>query len=106
MVKTYRVIISRKAQSSVKQIHDYIKEESHSSAKNVKEKIFEKIRSLQNHPEKFSKEPLLDSLEGNYRSVSIWDYKIIYKISNEVVKILIVINGKRSEKTILKKISE
>lgn len=51
----------------------------------IKKSIEEK---LQSHPELFGK-PLRNSLK-NYRSLRVGDYRIIYRIEKEIIKIFVI----------------
>ncbi|MCB9185387.1 MAG: type II toxin-antitoxin system RelE/ParE family toxin [Flavobacteriales bacterium] len=89
------VVISRSAQKSIREIYSYIKQrESKAVAHKVRQAIIEKCRSLGEFSG-YSKERYLDKLEGDYRSVTIWDYNIIYRVSKDEVRVLIVIHTSR-----------
>lgn len=89
------VVISRSAQNSIRDIYEYIKKrESVAVAHKVRQAIIERCRLLGDFSG-YSKERYLDELNGEYRSVTIWDYGIIYRVSNTEVRILIVIHTSR-----------
>lgn len=76
------VVISRSAQQAIKEIFDYIKQrESITVVHKVRQAIIERCRSLGEFAG-YSKEPYLDDLNGDYRSVTIWDFNIIYRVSD------------------------
>ncbi len=84
-MRKYKVIWDTYAKVSLKFIIQYIKEDSPSSAQKVKIELLRIAKSLNDKPNRFSQEPYLVNKEGNYRSVSKWSYKIIYKVTeNEV----------------------
>ena len=88
MKKHYRVIIPPAAKESLRDIIDYIKKDSPSAAIKVRKKLIAKAKSLGELPERFSSEPFLINKPGNYRSVTQWHYKIIYKVLDDEVLIL------------------
>ena len=54
-----------------------------SAARYVKKNLVELARSLNDFPEKYSREEFLADEPENYRSVSKWSYKIIYEVTDE-----------------------
>ncbi len=102
MEKIYKVIIPPSAKESLKEIVDYIKLDSPSAAKSVRIKLLELAKSLSVSPERFSKEVFLKSLNGNYRSVVLWHYKIVYKVQENEVLILRFIHTSRDPEEIKK----
>lgn len=100
MNKRYRVIISPRAERSLAIINDYIEKQSPSAAKYVRTKLIQKAKSLSKLPERFSREEYLSEQEGNYRSVSLWQYKIIYRVQNDDVLIIRFIHTSRDPEEI------
>jgi len=87
-----KVIISRKAQESIKEIFNYVRRESSlNTAQKVKNSIIDRCKNLKDFSG-YSKERFLDKLHGDYRSVTVWDYNIIYKVTSNEVRILNVIH--------------
>ena len=54
----------------------------------VKKELIKLARSLADFPEKFSIEKYLVKEPECYRSVSKWNYKIIYEVTNEYIIIV------------------
>ena len=96
------VIISRSAQKSIKKIYDYIKErESTPVAHTVRHAIIKSCKELGSFSG-YSVEHYLQDLGGDYRSVTIWDYNLIYRVSDSEVRILrsfILVDTQTEEKT-------
>ena len=86
------VIISRKAQESIRNIFNHVKREtSEETAQNVKSAIISRCKELKDFAG-YSKEKYLDELQGDYRSVTVWDYNIIYSVTTKNVRVLNVIH--------------
>jgi len=85
LVKTKNLPIrwDKRAKENLDSIFDFIAEDSITSARYVKKKLVNLARSLNDFPEKYSKEEFLQDEPENYRSVSKWSYKIIFEITDE-----------------------
>ncbi len=91
-MKREKVIISRKAQESIKAIFNHVKRESSlETAQRVKSTIISECKELKEFAG-YSKERYLEDLEGDFRSVTVWDYNIIYSLTPKIVKVLNVIH--------------
>ena len=71
------------AKNSLDQIYDHIAKDSTSAARHVKKSLVNLAHSLNDFPEKYSREEYLIEEPENYRSVSKWSYKIIYEVTEE-----------------------
>ena len=92
-MKRQKVIISKKAQQSIKNIYEYIKKEvSNQTALYVKNGILQKCKSLKEFAG-YSKERYLTELGYDYRSVTQWNYVIIYRCTKKDVIILNIIHA-------------
>ncbi|MBN2819628.1 MAG: type II toxin-antitoxin system RelE/ParE family toxin [Bacteroidales bacterium] len=94
--KNEKVVITRRARSSIKEIYDYIKNRTKSiePAHRVRKAIIEKCMSLKSFSG-YSKEPYLEEYPEDYRSVSIWSYVIIYVVRDKEVRVLNIVHGKQ-----------
>jgi plasmid stabilization system protein ParE len=95
-MKSYQIIWDVKARESLKEITLYIKEESPTAAKKVRTEILKLAASLATLPDRFSTEPYLENKGKEYRSVTIWSYKIIYRVGENEVRILEIIHTSRN----------
>jgi plasmid stabilization system protein ParE len=94
-LKRERVIISRKAQESIKGIFEYVKKESSlGTAQKVRSTLITKCKSLKEFSG-YSNERYLEELDGEYKSVTIWDYVIIFSLTEKEIRILNVIHTSR-----------
>lgn len=91
-LKKEKVIITRKAQESIRAIFDYTRTESSSlqTVKKVRDGIIAKCKSLKEFSD-YSKEEYLAKL-GDYKSVTIWNYLIIFSSTEDTIRILNVIH--------------
>ena len=91
-LKREKVIITRKAQESIKEIFEYVKIESSSleTARKVKDGIINRCKELKSFSG-YSEEPYLSKL-GDYKSVIIWNYVIIFSVRDKTVNVLNIIH--------------
>lgn len=92
MEEVYQVIISHTARASLRNIVEYIHEDSPQAAQNVRKELIGLAESLTNNPERYSPEPFLAHKPGNYHSATKWDYKIIYRIIGQKVAVLDIVH--------------
>ncbi len=78
----------RKAKDNLDSIYDYIATDSIVAARYVKRELIKLINSLNDFPEKYSKENYLENEPENYRSITKWSYKIIYEVTEECLIIV------------------
>ncbi len=85
MVKKKKLQIrwDKRAKENLDLIYGFIAEDSVPAARHVKGELIKLARSLNDFPEKYSKETYLSDEPENYRSVSKWSYKIIYEVTSE-----------------------
>lgn len=88
MRHSYQVLWDNEAKASLKAIISYISQDSPAAAKKVKQALLRLAASLEKMPNRFSPEFYLAEKPGNYRSVSKWHYKIIYRVKGQQVHIL------------------
>ena len=95
MEDIYQVAITRTARASLRSIVEYIKQDSPSAAKKVREALIALAESLSSNPERHSPEPLLAHKAVTYRSAHKWNYKMIFKIAKQQVIVLDIIHTKQ-----------
>jgi len=92
----------KQAKENLDRIYEYIAKDSIPAAKHVKKSLVELVRSLNDFPEKYSKEEFLADEPENYRSVSKWNYKIIYEVTAEYLIIADIFHTSQHPSKILK----
>jgi toxin ParE1/3/4 len=84
---------SRPARMDLKQIHNYIADDSRYYAKKVVQTIVEKTEELMVFPEIGRIVPEID--DPNIRELFVYSYRLIYEITPNGIEILAVIHGRR-----------
>jgi len=92
----------KQAKENLDQIYDYIANDSLTAARHVKKSLVKLAHSLNDFPEKYSKEEFLADEPENYRSVSKWSYKIIYEVTDEFLIIADIFHTSQHPSKILK----
>lgn len=82
------VILSDRAASAVRRIVQRTQETSLIGAEEVREVIINRLKRLSLNPEADSRKAKFDRLDGNYRSIVVWDYRIYYKIEEKRIVVL------------------
>lgn len=95
MRKELPVRWDQKAAQSLKDIFEEIQKDSPDAAENVISTLLSLSRTLGKFPEKYSIEPYLVNSPNNYRSVSKWNYKLIYEVTNEEVIVVMLFDGRQ-----------
>ena len=85
------------ARNDLKQIHDYIAQDSRYYARNVIQEIVAKTEKLTELPEIGRTVPEIS--DQNIRELIVYSYRLIYEISEFGVEILAIIHGRRDFKS-------
>ena len=89
------VILSDRASNAVRRIVTKTQETSLIGGEEVRKVIINHIKGLAINPEADSRKAKFDRLDGNYRSLLVWDYRIYYKIEESRVVVLDIILEKK-----------
>ena len=102
MIKKYKVIWSRTAEHDLESIIDYIAEDSPLNAKRVLTKIKSKSSVLYSYPARGRIVPELKEFNIlQYREIIVDPWRIIYKITENKVIVMSVIDARRNVEDIL-----
>ncbi len=93
--KIYNVKITESAQNDIEEIWQYIALDSIKTATKFINKIERAIFSLKSFPERNSLIPEYEILKIDYRQLIYKNYRIIYRISENVVYVLRILHGYR-----------
>ena len=91
-VKKLPVRWDEMAVESLEDIFKIVKQDSLIQAKRIKNTLLSLARSLNDFPEKYSKEDYLVDEPNNYRSVSKWSYKMVYEVTENEIIIVMLFN--------------
>jgi addiction module RelE/StbE family toxin len=105
MGKKYFVKWTAPAREDINEIVDYISETNENYAVKILDKIEESVKKLDMFPERYRIVPDLEKYGYLiYREIVVEYWRVIYKIENEFVYIMLVIDGRRNlEDLLLKK---
>jgi plasmid stabilization system protein ParE len=81
------------ARNDLRQIYEYIAQDSSIYAKNAVRNIVEKSMNLEAFPRMGRIVPEIS--DQDIREIFIYSYRLIYKISSDDIEILTIIHGKR-----------
>lgn len=98
------ILWDRMAKESLDQIYKYIFLDSHQNAQKVKKELIKLVGSLNDFPEKYSREEFLEAVTGNYRSVSKWNHKVIYEVTENSIIIVDIFQTRQHPSQIIKRI--
>jgi len=91
MVDSYTIIITPRAQRSLENIVDYLRDNvSDATARKVRDGIDEAIEKVRKMPEAHSIQQDITNEEMTYRRILQWSYRIIYYIDESTKTVFIV----------------
>ena len=99
MVELFKVIVTRTARRTLRNIFDYHKENvSEATARKVRKGILEEALKLERYPESGTLLPGTEKAKNPSRYSKAWSYKIIYRIfqKKKEVKVLDFIHDKQN----------
>jgi plasmid stabilization system protein ParE len=87
-----RIVFTKAARDDVRVILDYITDYSDQGRRNVRERIFEKLAMIAEHP---NSSPLVQSRRFRRVSVTPYPYVIYYRVSVDTIEVVGVRHGAR-----------
>ncbi|MDR0313619.1 MAG: type II toxin-antitoxin system RelE/ParE family toxin [Treponema sp.] len=101
-IKEYHVNVNKTAEKDLREIIKYISKNNPMNALNVLERIEKRINFLNKFPEKGGYVPeLLKNNIKDYRQLIEPPWRIIYRIDDNIVNVLIIIDSRRNVQDIL-----
>ena len=102
---TFQVQLTRDAVRDLEEIYDYIERRvSSARAQHVLGEIEKVFRSLCTHPRRGSfPTELLDIGIREYRELLFKPYRIIYRVVDEIVYVLVIADGRRDMQSLLQR---
>lgn len=92
--------LSKRALTDIESIGLYIARDSASAADRVVDSIFERLKMLERFPRAGRRR---EDLGGGYRSVSVGQSAVLYKIGDTTIQVARVLHGKRDLPKIIKR---
>jgi len=101
-MKDYKVYWTKSAKQDLREIIDYISKDSKKNALNILNRITQKASELKKMPFRCRILPELQELNiETYRELIITPWRIIFKVINNEVNVLAVLDGRRNIEDIL-----
>lgn len=91
----YNVILCERAVESLKNLLDSVRSTSLIGAEDARTVLVQRIKKLAANPLLQSRKAKFYSLDGDFRSVLAWNYRIYYKIEDHDVIVLDIILDKK-----------
>jgi len=100
--ETYKVEITQSAVNDLKEIISFISKNNPKTALLILDKIQKKIKTLDHFPYRGSYVPeLLSKNIKDYRQLTEEPWKIIYRVDNDIVNVLVIVDSRRNLQDIL-----
>jgi len=101
-IKEFTVNVNKTAKNDLREIVKYVSKNNPMNAINILKRIENRINSLTHFPEKGGYVPeLLQNNIKDYRQLIESPWRIIYKIDNDIVNVLLIIDSRRNTQDIL-----
>jgi len=101
-INIYTVNVSKNARNDLKEIIKYISKNNPMNALKVLKKIEDRMNTLKIFPERGGYIPeLLKNNIKDYRQLIESPWRIIYRIDNKIVNILLIIDSRRNTQDLL-----
>lgn len=94
----FEIVWSKRSLTQLKEIYDFIYQDSPAGAKKVILSIYKRINSLEKNALIFEADRFKKNNDGTYRSTFIYKYRIVYRITNEKIIILKIMHTSRLPK--------
>jgi toxin ParE1/3/4 len=103
-IKEYLVIVTQTVEDDIDEIILYIVEDNATIGLKILDRLQKSINSLKYFPERGRRVPeLLDKNIKEYKKLIETSWRIIYKVENNDVRVITVIDGRRNIQDILTK---
>ena len=88
--KNIRVLWSKRALKSLKEIYDYYNQFSQKAAINQRDGILKKVSDI-----KFLEQYQVDELSSNHRRIVVSHYKVVYRFEGKQIRILAIFDSRQ-----------
>jgi addiction module RelE/StbE family toxin len=94
----FEIIWSKRAFEQLKQIKEFIKEDSPKGSEKVVKAIVKRVQTLSTHAMLYEADRFKISNDGSYRATTIYKFRVVYRITSEQVIILKILHTARLPK--------
>ncbi|MCH2200001.1 MAG: type II toxin-antitoxin system RelE/ParE family toxin [Flavobacteriales bacterium] len=84
----YKVLVSERAEEAFRTLIEKVASTSLIGAEDARMAVMNRMRKLGSNPIHQSRKAKFSSLNGDYRSILAWNYRIYYKVEDKRVVIL------------------
>jgi len=88
VAKVYQVVWTSRSKSNLKQVYDYISEESPKSALKVVEGIANAVYKANKNPEIYGPDKYKINNDGSYRAFEKHRYRVAYRFNKNTIRVL------------------
>lgn len=90
----YKVVVADRAVQSLRRLLESVRSTSLIGAEDARTVVLQHLRKLGANPTNGARKAKFFSLEGDFRSILAWNYRIYYKIEEKRVVVLDIILDK------------
>jgi plasmid stabilization system protein ParE len=88
VAKQYQVVWTKRSQQHMKQVFDYISKDSVQNTGKVLEDIVASVNKATHNPEFYNPDKYKQNNNGSYRAFEKHRYRITYRFSDNVIRVL------------------
>ena len=85
-MESLNIIWTKQAKKALNEIYQWYKDRSEQAAKKIVKELLSSPRTI-----KFSKQYQIDEINPNYRRIVVRDYKVLYKESDTIIKVMDIV---------------
>jgi addiction module RelE/StbE family toxin len=93
-----KIIWSKQAKESLKDIYNFHKEKSLQGAKNVRSDLINAPRKIV-----YARQYQIDEINPKYRRIVVRDYKLLYKESGNIIMVMDIVGTRQSPELLKEK---
>ena len=86
--KVYQVVWTNRARKNLKQVYDYIREDSPQNAYKVVEAISTAVYKAIKNPEVYRPDKYKINNDGSYRAFEKHRYRVVYRFNKDTIRVL------------------
>ncbi len=84
----YRIVFTKQSQLQIRALHKYISIQSPQNAAKVVADILASLEKTQNNPEFYKPDQFKLNNDSSYRAFEKHNYRISYRIENDIIRVL------------------